>query len=64
MFIMFLDCASKVLVAPPTSVIKLWLENHIFTFLTSSLKQPAGGVSHFARRLLEPRPIKFLFKLC
>ena len=28
---------------PPTSVIKLWLENHIFTFSTSSLKQPAGG---------------------
>ena len=54
---MFLDCASEVLVAPPTSVIKLWLENHIFTFLTSSLKQPEGGASYYARRLLKPRPI-------
>ena len=60
MFIMFLDCASKVLVAPPTSVIKLWLENHIFTFSTSSLKQPAGGVSYYARRLLKPRPMYFV----
>ena len=42
---------------PPTKVIKLWLENHIFTFLTSSLKQPAGGASYYARRLLKPRPI-------
>ena len=41
----------------PTSVIKLWLENHIFTFSTSSLKQPAGGASYYARRLLKPRPI-------
>ena len=40
----------------PTSVIKLWLENHIFTFSTSSLKQPAGGASYYTRRLLKPRP--------
>ena len=40
----------------PTSVIKLWLENHIFTFLTSSLNQPSGGTSYFSRRLLKPRP--------
>ena len=46
--------------APPTSVIKLWLENHILTFSTSSLKQPAGGASYFARRLLKPRPIYFV----
>ena len=26
-----------------------YLENHIFTFLTSSLKQPAGGASYYAR---------------
>ena len=57
---MFLDCASYVLVAPPTTVIKLWLENHIFTFSTSSLKQPAGGTSYYARRLLKPRPIYFV----
>ena len=40
----------------PTSVIKLWLKNHIFTFLTSSLKQPTGGASYYTRRLLKPRP--------
>ena len=58
----FLDCPSQVLVAPPTSVIwlKLWLENHIFTFSTSSLKQPAGAASYYARRLLKPRPIQFV----
>ena len=39
---MFLDCARYVLVAPPTSEIKLWLKNHIFTFLTSSLKDNDG----------------------
>ena len=43
--------------APPTSVIKLWLENHIFTFSTSCLKQPAGGASYSVRGLLKPRPI-------
>ena len=59
MFIMFLNCASKVLVAPPTIVLKLWLKNHIFTFSTSSMKQPAGGASYYARRLLKPS----LFKL-
>ena len=41
----FLNCASKVLVAPSTSIIKLWLKNHIFTFLTSSLKPAADGAS-------------------
>ena len=46
--------------APPTSVIKLWLENHIFTFSTSSLKQPAGGASYYARGLLKPRLIYFV----
>ena len=54
MFIMFLDCASLVLVAPPLSVIKLWLENHVFTFSTSSLKHPAGGALYYARRLPKP----------
>ena len=38
----------------PTSVIKLWLENHIFTFSTSSLKQPAGGNSYYSKGLLKP----------
>ena len=52
-----LNYASKVLVAPTTSVIKLWLENHISTFLTSSLKQPASGASYYARRLLKPSPL-------
>ena len=40
----------------PTSVIKLWLENHIFSLSTSSLKQPAGGASYHARCLPKPRP--------
>ena len=31
-----------------------------FTFSTSSLKQPAGGASYYARRLLKPRPIYFV----
>ena len=44
----------------PTSVIKLWLENHIFTFLTSSLKQTAGGISYYTRRLLKPSPLYFV----
>ena len=35
----------------PRIVIKLWLENHIFTFLTSSLKQPAGDATYYPRRL-------------
>ena len=42
--------------APSASVIKLLLENHIFTFSTSSLKQPAGGVSYYVRGLPKPRP--------
>ena len=54
---MFLDCASLVLVAPPTTVIKLWLENHIFTFSTSSLKPPAAGASYYAKRFPRPRPL-------
>ena len=33
----------------PTLVIKLWLKNQIFTFLTS-LKPPAGGASYYAGR--------------
>ena len=57
MFVIFLDCASYVLVAPPISVIKLGLKNHIFTFSTSSLKQQAGGASYYARRLPKPRPL-------
>ena len=48
MFIMFLDYPSWVLVVPPTIIIKLMIENHIFTFLFSSLKQPAGGASDYA----------------
>ena len=46
--------------APPTSVIKLWPENRTLTFSTSSLKQPAGGASYYARRLPDPRPLQFL----
>ena len=45
---------------PLTSVIKLWLKNHIFIFSTSSLKQPAGGTSYYARRLLKLKPLKFV----
>ena len=55
MFIMFLNCASYVLVAPPTLAINLWLKNHIFTFSTS-LKQAAGGASYYARIKPKPRP--------
>ena len=54
MFIMLLDCASWVLVVLTRSVIKLRLENHIFIFLTYPLKQPAGGASYYARRLIKP----------
>ena len=43
----------------PTSVIKLWLENNIFKFSTS-VKQPAGGASYYARRLPKPRPLQFV----
>ena len=57
MFIMFLDCASWVLVAPPILVIKLCLKKQIFTFSTSSLKPPANGASYLARRLPRPRPV-------
>ena len=57
MFIMFLDCASWVLVASPTLVIKLWLKNQIFTFSTSSLKPQADGASHYARRFPRPGPL-------
>ena len=53
MFIMFLDCASYALVAPPTLVIKLWLKNQIFTFSTSSLKSQADGASYYARSSLD-----------
>ena len=49
---MFLDCASKVLVAPPTLVTKLWLK-----FSTSSLKPQADGASYYARRFPRPRPL-------
>ena len=57
MFIMFLDCASQVLVAPPTLVIKFWLKNQIFTFSTSSQKPPAGGASYYAGRFPSLRPL-------
>ena len=57
MFTIFLDCASKVYVAPPTLVIKLWLKPQIFTFLTSSLKPPADGASYYARKFPRPRPL-------
>ena len=56
MFIMFLDCASLVLVVPPTLTIKLWLKNHIFIFSTSSLKPSADGISYYARRFPKPSP--------
>ena len=42
---------------PPTLVIKLWLKNQIFIFLTSSLKPPADGASYYARRFPRPRPL-------
>ena len=54
---MFLDCASYVLVAPPTLVIKLWLKSQNFTFSTSSLKPPADGASYYARRFPRPWPL-------
>ena len=57
MFNMFLDCASYVLVEPPTLVIKLWLKNQIFTFSTSSLKPLPDGASYYARRFLRSRPL-------
>ena len=47
MFIMFLDCASLLLVSPTTLVIKLWLKNEIFIFSSSSLKPPADGASYY-----------------
>ena len=50
-----LQCASYVLVLPPTLVIKLCLENHIITFATSSL-EPADFASYYARRLPKDRP--------
>ena len=43
----------------PYISIKLWLENHIFKFLTS-LKHLAGGASYYARRLPKPRPLQFV----
>ena len=61
---MFINCFGLCLLGiggAPTSVIKLLLENHIFTFLTFSPKQPAGGTSYYARRLSKPRP-SYLFK--
>ena len=42
LFFMFMDCASYALVAPPTSDIRFWLKNHIFTFSTTSLKDNDG----------------------
>ena len=54
---MLLDCASYVLVVPPTLVIKLWLKNQIFIFSTSSLKPPADGASYYATRFPRPRPL-------
>ena len=62
MFNLFLDCASKVLVAPPTLTIKLWIKNRIFTFSTSSLKPPADGASYYARRFPRPRPSYLLWE--
>ena len=60
MFIMFLHCASYVMVVSPTLAIKLWLENHIFTFLTSAVKQGTGGTLYYARRLPNSSPSKFV----
>ena len=40
----------------PYIVHKIMAQNHIFTFLTSSLKQPAGGASYYIRRMLKLRP--------
>ena len=36
---------------------KIMARNRIFTFLTSSLEQPASGASYYARILLKPRPV-------
>ena len=41
----------------PTLAIKLWLKNHSFTFLTSSLKPPADGTSYYTRRFSKSRTI-------
>ena len=57
MLIIFLDCASYILVVPPTLVIKLWLKNQIFTFLTTSLKPSADGASYYVRRFPKSRPL-------
>ena len=32
MFILFLDCASEVVMANPPEVAKVWYKNYIFTF--------------------------------
>ena len=34
---------------------KIIAQNHIFSFSTSSLKQPAGGISYYAGRLPKSR---------
>ena len=46
--------------APPTSVIKLWRENYIFTFSTFSLKPPINGASYYARRFPKLRQSYFV----
>ena len=48
---------------PPTLPIKLWLRNHSFTFLTSSLEPPADDASYYARIIFaNHRPSDF-FKI-
>ena len=36
---------------------KIMAQKLSFTFSTSFLKQPAGGASSYAKRLLKPRPV-------
>ena len=56
---MFLDLASYVLVASPVSDIKLWLKNHTFTFLTSSLKVN-DGIKHIVTVMYDVLKIHFM----
>ena len=57
-FILFLNCASKILVAPPTLVMKLWLENHIFTCFFS--ETTSRWLFILCRRLSKSRPLYFV----
>ena len=51
MFIMFLDCAFRVLVAPPTLAIKLWLEKYFHILDYFKQQAGSGSASYYAKRL-------------